>query len=92
MRTPLTSLASSILTPHDCDRPDPDDPAIQAIAKEYGLPADKVADIAEETALTIFTRTGERAPIEDVINAMHVAIHERAQAHLKKLERKRRKR
>ena len=76
MRTPLTALASSVLTPHDCDRPDPEDPAIQAIAKEYGLSPDKVADIAEETALTIFTRTGNRAPLEDVITAMHAVLHE----------------
>jgi hypothetical protein len=49
---------------------------IQAIANEYGLPADRVADIAEETALTIFTRTGERAPLEDVIATMHAVIHD----------------
>ena len=57
---------------------------IQAIANEYGLPAERIADIAEETALTIFTRTGERAPIEDVIAAMHAVMHNFAKANSKR--------
>lgn len=84
MRRSLTALSSAILTPHECDRPDPDDPMIQAIANEYGLPAERISDIAEETALTIFTRTGERAPIEDVIAAMHAVMHNFVQANSKR--------
>jgi len=84
MRRSLTALGSAILTPHECDRPDPDDPMIQAIAIEYGLPAERIADIAEETALTIFTRTGERAPIEDVIAAMHAVMHNFVNANSKR--------
>ncbi len=75
MRRSLTALGSAILTPHECDRPDPDDPMIQAMAREYGLDAEYIANTAEETALTIFTRTGERAPLEDVLAAMHAVMH-----------------
>lgn len=62
---------------------------IQAIANEYGLPAARVADIAEETALTIFTRKGVRAPLEDVIASMHVVIHEWLQKQRKLAKRRR---
>lgn len=64
---------------------------IQAIAKEYELPAERVADIAEETALTIFTRTGERAPLEDIIATMHAVIEDWKRKH-QHARRKRRRR
>lgn len=80
VRTSLTALGSAILTPHDNDRPDPDDPMVQAIAIEYGLSAEYVANTAEETALTIFTRTGERAPLEDVLATMHAVLHDARKA------------
>lgn len=48
---------------------------IQAMAHEYGLSAEYIADEAERTFNTIFTRKGERAPLEDVLAAMHAVMH-----------------
>lgn len=84
MRTSLTALGSSILTPHDNDRPDPDDPMVQAIALEYGLSAEYIADTAEETFNTIFTNAGKRAPLEDVLATMHAVLHDASKAKLKR--------
>lgn len=53
---------------------------VQAIAREYGLSAEYIADEAERTFNTIFTRTGERAPLEDVLAAMHAVLHDASKA------------
>ena len=84
MRTSITALGSSILTPHDSDRPDPDDPMVQAIAREYGLSAEYIANTAEDVFNTIFARTGERAPLEDVLATMHAVLHDASKATLKR--------
>lgn len=76
MRRPQTSLGVGIVPYADTERPDEDDPEVQRVARALGLDPRFVADTAEETALGIYHRTGERPPLEDVLAALEVAAVE----------------
>jgi hypothetical protein len=71
-----TALGSGLLPYADTDRPDEDDPEVQRIALSLGIDPMFLANTAEETAITIFRRTGERPPLEDVLAALEVAAVE----------------
>ena len=65
-----------ILPRDHVDRPDEDDPEVQRIAASLGLDPTFLANTAEEVMLAAFRRTGERAPLEDVLAALEVSIVE----------------
>jgi hypothetical protein len=72
----VTSLAAGVVPYADTERPDEEDAEVQRIARALGVAPAFVANIAEETALGIFNRTGERPPLEDVLAALEVAAVE----------------
>lgn len=72
----FTSLAFSVVPYADTDRPDEEDPEVQRIAESLGVSPTFVANTAEETAISIFRKTGTRPPLEDVLAALEVAAAE----------------
>lgn len=80
MRRSITALGLGVLPYADTDRPDEEDPEVQRIAKDFNVPASFVSDIAEETAIAIFNRTGMRPPLEDVLCAVEASGHEMIEA------------
>lgn len=80
MRRSITALGLGVLPYADTDRPDEEDPEVQRIAKDLNVPASFVSDIAEETAIAIFNRTGMRPPLEDVLCAVEASGHEMIKA------------
>lgn len=80
MRRSITALGLGVLPYADTERPDEDDPEVQRIAKGLNVPASFVSDIAEETAIAIFNRTGMRPPLEDVLCAVEASGHEMIKA------------
>lgn len=76
MRRSVTALGLGVLPYADTDRPDEEDPEVQRIARELGVPASFVSDTAEETAIAIFNKTGMRPPLEDVLCAVEASGHE----------------
>jgi hypothetical protein len=72
-----SSLGFGVVPYADTERPDEEDPEVQRIARELGIDARFLADTAEQTALGIFNRTGERPPLEDVLAALEVTAIEK---------------
>jgi hypothetical protein len=72
----LTGLSVAIVPVFDSDRPDPDDPEVQRIARERGVPAEFIADKTEEAFLGVLCQKGFRPPLEDVLCAVEVAAIE----------------
>jgi hypothetical protein len=65
-----------ILPRDHVDRPDEEDPEVQRIAASLGLDPTFLANTAEEVMVSVFRRTGERAPVEDVLAALEATIAE----------------
>lgn len=76
MRNSITALGLGVLPYSDTERPDEDDPEVQRIAKDLGVSASFVSNIAEETSIAIFNRTGMRPPLEDVLCVVEASGHE----------------
>jgi hypothetical protein len=72
----LTGLSAAIVPVFDSDRPDPDDPEVQRIARERGVPAEFIANIAEESFNAVICKKGFRPPMEDILCAVEVAAIE----------------
>jgi len=80
VRRSITALGFGVLPYADTERPDEEDPEVQRIAKGLNVPASFVSNIAEETAIAIFNRTGMRPPLEDVLCAVEASGHEMIKA------------